>query len=199
MRTISTLRMLVWALVLTNCQQTNSEVERGLKANPQTGYVAGKVTDTEGKPMKGARAFVDNTIYYNSRVSDSSDASGNCPLNIPAGSVFKAYAKIEKEYNVAYFKIELHPRKTDAIGNDDRVVRNFFWELSGEKTSVCNAFYGGEGQLYMAKHKPSGRNLQVLDGSDHDNPYGTSVNLDFFGQHSPISCDNCVKVQYRES
>ncbi|GAB3893873.1 hypothetical protein GCM10028803_08480 [Larkinella knui] len=111
-------------------------------AKPTAGYLSGRVTDAQGKPLPGATIFADNTMFYNDNILATSDANGNYRMQTPNGS-WQASAQIRRTYNGKSYKLDLEPDNIDAFSGNDGAVRNFQWKLSGEKPDNPGAFYGG--------------------------------------------------------
>ena len=109
----------------------------------EKGYVKGKVIDTKGNPIAGARIIIDNTIYYNSGMTTVTDANGNYSVKLQQGS-WRAYAEIDRTFNgKVYPKLDLHPENPLSFSGEDAAVRNFKWKLQGEKPAPLTGHYGG--------------------------------------------------------
>jgi hypothetical protein len=118
------------------------------KAQPEKGFAKGRVLDTKGKPIAGAKVYVDNTIYFNSGISTTTNADGYYKVQVPIGS-WRVYAEINIAYNGKKFKkIELHPDNADSFAGMDGAIRNFQWKLTGEKPEPLVGFYGGLVNLF---------------------------------------------------
>jgi hypothetical protein len=133
---------LLMACANNNAQSNDNynEVEKG--------FAKGRVVDTHGKPIAGAKVYVDNTIYFNSGISTTTNADGYYRVQVPPGS-WRVYAAITVTYNGRKFKkIDLHPDNADSFAGADGVVRNFQWKLTGEKPEPLVGYYGGPVNLF---------------------------------------------------
>src|SRR5574338_702022 len=138
--------LLMALLFATSCEKsdtvTNPESNAGQK------YVQGKVTDTKGNPIPGARIIVDNTIYYNSGITGVTDGNGIYKIPVETGS-WRVYAEIDRTFNGKRFKkLELHPDKDNSFAGAEGATVNFEWMLQGEKPAPLVGFYGGTVSLY---------------------------------------------------
>lgn len=134
--------LLLAFLLASSCETTNAPGASGQK------YVQGKVTDTKGNPVPGARIIVDNTIYYNSGTTGTTDANGNYRIPVEIGS-WRVYAEIDRTFNGKSFKkLEMHPDRDNAFAGADGATVNFQWKLEGEKPAPLVGFYGGTAYLY---------------------------------------------------
>lgn len=108
------------------------------------GYTTGKVTDTQGKPIAGAKILLDNTIVYAAYINATTGNDGTYSVKMPTGaySVWKAYATITKEYNGKTYTLDLCPDNTNSF-NEDGAVCNFTWKLSGKVPNDDYAHFGG--------------------------------------------------------
>ncbi|HKO82339.1 MAG TPA: carboxypeptidase-like regulatory domain-containing protein [Chitinophagaceae bacterium] len=124
----------------------------------EKGFAKGRVVDTQGKPIAGAKVYVDNTIYFNSGISTTTNADGFYKVQVPPGS-WRVYAEITIQYNGRKFKkLDLHPDNADSFAGTDGVVRNFQWKLTGEKPEPLVGFYGGLVNLF---NNPNGNMYDV--------------------------------------
>lgn len=137
--------MVILTMTMTSC--TEETGEEGDTPALEAGYASGKVVDTQGNPIAGATVFVDNTIFFNSGISTTTDAQGNYKIKTPIGS-WRTYACIERDYNGAHFIINLHPDNADRFAGEDGAVRNFQWKLSGENPMNPGTYYGGLVNIY---------------------------------------------------
>jgi len=143
MKTIVLLTML-FLFLCTSCQESE---ELNTTEEPEVGYVTGKVTDALGNNLQGVKIYVDNTIFYNSGISTTSNANGIYKIKTPQGS-WKVYAEMERIFNGTTYKIYLDPNTFDSFPGDEGAIRNFVWRLTGEKPFNPGSFYGGLVKLY---------------------------------------------------
>ena len=110
-------------------------------AREESGYATGRVVDTHGKPIAGAKILLDNTVFYDSYISGSTAEDGTYRLKVHPGA-WRAYATIRKEYNGRTYPLEMHPDSSDSF-DDAGAVRNFTWKLEGRKPDSEWGYYGG--------------------------------------------------------
>ncbi|AXY73532.1 carboxypeptidase regulatory-like domain-containing protein [Paraflavitalea soli] len=103
--------------------------------------VKGKVTDTQGRPIKGATILIDNTLIYNSYLTGSTGDDGTYRIKLFTGS-WQAYAEMNVTYQGKTYKIDLHPDNAQGFGGDG-AIRNFQWKLTGDKSVPLTGDYGG--------------------------------------------------------
>lgn len=143
------MKQLLWmALLCCACTKSASVTDETANTDPGQKYVQGKVTDTNGNPVKGARMIVDNTIFYNSGTTGTTDANGYYKIPVEIGS-WRVYAEIDRTFNGKSFKkLELFPDKDNAFAGADGAIVNFKWKLEGEKPAPLVGFFGGTAYLY---------------------------------------------------
>lgn len=107
----------------------------------ERGVVSGLATDSQGIPLVGARVVVDNSIFFNANLTTTTDGAGKYSLKIPTGSWY-AFALYEKTYHGKKYSFYLHPDSEEGFGGEG-AVRNFKWQLTGEKAYPLSGFYGG--------------------------------------------------------
>lgn len=148
---------IIFSNMLAACS-ANDETSNNDYSKPEKGFAKGRVLDTKGKPIAGAKLYIDNTIYYNSGLSTTTNAEGYYRIQVPQGS-WRVYAEITITYNGRRFKkIELDPDNADSFAGSDGVVRNFQWKLTGEKPEPLVGFYGGLANLF---NNPNGNMYDV--------------------------------------
>jgi hypothetical protein len=141
---------LLMGIFLLACSKSEqgSENNNGHNSNIEPGIAKGRVLDGRGNPIAGARVYVDNTVYFNSGISTTSDANGYYRVQVPAGS-WRVYARISVTYNGKTFdKIDLHPDNANSFSGPDGTICNFKWKLTGEKPLPLGGYYGGSVNLY---------------------------------------------------
>lgn len=134
--------LLVLSLASASCHTSSPDPEGADPDKPQAGYVAGKVVDSQGKPLSGVEVAIDNTLFYNTNLLTNTDANGLYRVKTPNGS-WRATAQVRRTYNGKSYRLDLAPNSADAFAGDEGAVRNFEWRLSGEKPFNPGAFYGG--------------------------------------------------------
>ncbi len=119
-----------------SCNKGSEEI-----ASEETGYVKGRITDTQGKPLKDVQILIDNTIIYNSYLQSTSDANGNYRIKLTNGA-WMAYAIMSKTFNGKTYNLYLDPETDSGFGIEGG-IRNFQWKLSGSKRGNLTGTYGG--------------------------------------------------------
>ncbi|MGY1426587.1 carboxypeptidase-like regulatory domain-containing protein [Lysobacter sp. A289] len=110
-------------------------------AKAEGGYATGKVVDTQGKPIAGARILLDNTVFYASYIKGSTKEDGTYRIKAQPGA-WRAYASFKKTYNGKTYSLDLHPDTIDSF-DDTGAVRNFVWKLEGREPENEYNYYGG--------------------------------------------------------
>jgi hypothetical protein len=109
--------------------------------------VKGRVVDLQGRPLENVQIIVDNTIYYNSAMTTTTDANGEYFVRVEDGS-WRVYAEMKREYNGRTFEIDLMADTFNSFAGMDGAVRNFVWQLQGEKPEPLAGFFGGDVYIY---------------------------------------------------
>jgi hypothetical protein len=109
--------------------------------------VKGRVVDSQGRPLEGVQIVVDNTVYYNSAITSSTDANGEYFVRVEDGS-WRVYAEMERDYNGRTYEIDLMADTFNSFAGRDGAVRNFTWQLQGEKPEPLTGFFGGDIYIY---------------------------------------------------
>lgn len=116
----------------------------------KAGYLTGKVTDPQGKPLPKATIFVDHTVLPNDgpEVKTASDGSYQIQMvNLAGQWIAKGY--ILKQYNDRVYKINLFPENEDSFTRDEKPVRNFQWKLTGHIPDLSlDLYYGGSMEMF---------------------------------------------------
>lgn len=149
----STVLLLIGSFLSLTACETNA-VEPGdptTQPNPdpvesgKTGYVIGRVTDPQGKPLPRATIFTDNTVFKGrgAEVNTASDGTYQIQLVKDLGQwVAKGY--ILKSYNGKVYKINLDPENSDSFTDGEKAVRDFQWKLTGHVPDLSlDLYYGG--------------------------------------------------------
>jgi hypothetical protein len=136
--------MLMLALSLAACETATGGPDPPPNPNPGLEpYLAkGRVVDPQGHPLAGVKIIVDNTVFYNSAVTGTTDAQGSYEIRVGDGS-WRVYAEMRREYNGRTYKIDLAPDTFDAFAGMDGAVRNFTWKLTGKKPEPLVGYFGG--------------------------------------------------------
>ncbi|HYE55072.1 MAG TPA: carboxypeptidase-like regulatory domain-containing protein [Chitinophagaceae bacterium] len=135
-------------IVFAGCSKNNGpddDDDNGGGSTPgkESGIAKGRVTDSRGNPISGATIIVDNTVYFNSGLTGTTDANGYYRIAVPQGS-WRVYARIDKQFNGKLFqKLDLHPDNPDSFAGTEGTVCNFEWRVKGEKPIPLAGHYGG--------------------------------------------------------
>lgn len=150
---IGTALLLIGSLtVFTSCKSNSIDpgTEPGNPSKGQSGYVIGKVTDPQRKPLPRATVYIDNTVIKGHGAEVSSGADGNYKMQLVKDMgqwVAKGY--ILKEYNDRVYKILLDPENPDSFSENEKPVRNFQWKLTGHVPDLSlDLYYGGTAELH---------------------------------------------------
>ena len=120
------------------------------KADPavvEPGFVKGRVTDAQGRPLAGAKVFADNTLYYNTNAIGVTDAEGYYRLDVsePRGT-WHMTAQLTRDFHDVRYRHDLHPDSDDPFAGSDGAIRNFTWKLAGKRHD--GYAYGGQAYVY---------------------------------------------------
>lgn len=111
----------------------------------ETGHATGKVVDTRGEPLAGARILLDNAIFHASYIDATTRDDGTYRIRVQPGA-WKAHASFKQTYNGKTYTLELRPDNHDSFA-DEGAVRNFTWKLEGRTPGNDYGYYGGFIQL----------------------------------------------------
>lgn len=137
-------------LLSSSCKKDPKEEGPGGGNDPGTvtkGYVKGKVTDTQGRPVKGVSIIIDNTLIPNSNLVGITGDDGTYSIQL-RNFTWQAYAEKNVTYNGQTYKIHYHPDNNDGF-NQEGAIRNFQWKLKGERPDQLG-YYGGT--IMIDKH-----------------------------------------------
>jgi hypothetical protein len=134
-------------LSLTACKK-----DSGSSSSPDgssAGKVTGKVTDSKGNPLSGIKVTLEHTVWANSYVFATTDNNGHYNVALPAepAGSWTAKAQLEKSAYGKQYKFDLVPDHTEAFTRDQATVRNFTWQLSGQRQA--GGFYGAHVDIYQ--------------------------------------------------
>ena len=131
-------------IVFAGCSKDDAPVDPDIPpTGVEGGYAKGRVVNSKGEPIAGVSIIVDNTIYYNSAVTGTTDANGYYKLRVPEGS-WRVYARIDKQFNGRLFqKLDMHPDNPNSFAGSNGAVCNFEWRVKGEKPIPLAGYYGG--------------------------------------------------------
>jgi Carboxypeptidase regulatory-like domain len=112
--------------------------------SPSAGLVTGTIVDAAGRPLAGVRVVADNTLFYDSNVTGTTDAQGRYRLDlgrVPA--TWHMTAQVSRTYNGQEYTFDLHPDSDADFSGLDGAVRNFDWRLTGKRPELTDGYYGG--------------------------------------------------------
>lgn len=131
-------KLLAVMLLTSSCKKDPKEEDNG---TPTAGVVKGKVTDTQGRPIKDVTILIDNTLLYNSYLQGATGNDGTYQIKL-YNSTWQAYAEMNVEYNGKTYKVDLHPDNSQGFSGEG-AIRNFQWKLAGKKPAPLTGHYGG--------------------------------------------------------
>lgn len=117
---------------------------------PIRGYATGRVLDTRGEPVAGARIVLENTVFHASSVSGSTGPDGRYRLKVHPGA-WQAWGTLPVDYNGRTYRIDLHPGNVDSM-DEDGGVRDFTWKLEGRDPRKEFAHHGGRVTVFADYH-----------------------------------------------
>lgn len=128
---------------LTGCKK-ESDVMPGAPAR-QAGYVVGKATDAQGKPLTNVEVLAYNTLT-SSTIGGRTDAQGNYRIRLENLSTWYVKGLATLPYDGAQYAMRLHVDGATTFTHDEGAVQNMVLKSSGERTGM----FGDEG-YYGAK------------------------------------------------
>ena len=116
------------------------------------GTVSGTVLDTQGRPLAGARVWIQPSITTGV-VETRTDAGGRYAVSGLPNIPYYAYAWTEVNYEGERFCLRLAmpgARDYDSFTPAEGVVRDFRWQLTGpiEDLRQHDGYFGGEVRLF---------------------------------------------------
>lgn len=120
---------------------------------PEPYSVTGVAVDTQGRPIAGAKVWIDRSLTFASVVEVMTDSSGRYLVTGLLNEPYYARAWTQVDYNGERFCLRLgmpNPSDYDAFTPEVGVVRNFQWQLTGviEDLREYDGYFGGEVQLF---------------------------------------------------
>lgn len=184
------IQLLAVIVLTSSCDKKSSEAEGGTTT---ANVVKGKVTDTQGRPLKGVTILIDNTLIYNSYLTGTTADDGTYQIKLLHGS-WQAYAEMNVNYNGKTYKIDLCPDNAQGFGGDG-AIRNFQWKLTGRKSAPLAGNYGGTIMVdkYIGSAIYDSENIEftlVPAGPLIDGSTGQTIKM----KHGQPSTDNYGKL-----
>jgi len=104
--------------------------------------VKGRVTDSKGSPVKGAKVFADNQLLYNSNLEAVTDANGYYRIELPLlGTTWKMGGSHTVDFSGKPITVDLTPDIDQPFAGNTGAIRNFTMQAE----SVTGELY-----LYIA-------------------------------------------------
>jgi len=169
------IKIFVWlaGLILLGNACTDDENPSPDEVRPEKGYITGKVTNTDGSPLKGAKIVADNTMIYASYSLGTSDENGKYKIQLPGVGTFMTSAQVVREYNGKRYELDLDPDVYEELSIDGG-VRNFNFKLTGRRPEGVG-YYGATIEVNKAimSSIPDSENIEftlepvgnLIDGS----------------------------------
>lgn len=152
---------------------------------PEHGHATGRVVDTRGRPIAGARVYLDNTVFHASHMQATTGEDGSYRLKLYPGA-WLATAKFRTDYNGRTYELELHPENGDSF-DDGGAVRDFTWKLEGRSPLSEYRYYGGFILVFTANGFYEDMDAVELtltpDGPLIDGSEGDTLRLRFGDRH----------------
>ena len=116
----------------------------------EAGYVTGKVTDSKGNTISGAKITIEHTVWYDSYVKATTAANGEYKIALPSQPAgdWTAKAQLTKSAYGQDYSFDLAADNDDVFTCNSSTVRNFIWKLSGQR-SGNDSYYGAHVDLYQ--------------------------------------------------
>jgi hypothetical protein len=129
----------------------------GLPASSEAapGVISGKVTDTQGRPLEGAKLILDvynhSDMINNDHSTNSYDGTDKKVITDRTGSYrvrvgpggWRIHGSVDRAFNGDTFSMPLHPENPKWVPGNEGGVRNFNWKLSGAiPNELGGGFYG---------------------------------------------------------
>ncbi|MFN8346395.1 MAG: carboxypeptidase-like regulatory domain-containing protein [Spirosomataceae bacterium] len=146
------IRLLVFmgSIALLTACNLPSNGEPGPGNAGKSGYLVGKVTDPQGKPLARATVYTDNTVIKGRGAEVTTASDGTYQVQIPKDLgqwVAKGY--LLKQYNDRVYKILLDPENPNSFTAEENPVRHFQWKLTGHLPDLSlDLYYGGTAELF---------------------------------------------------
>ncbi|GGT33711.1 hypothetical protein GCM10010176_092810 [Nonomuraea spiralis] len=109
------------------------------------GYVVqGRVVNSAGQPVEGAKVVVKDRRYYNSDIVLLSDRDGVYRSRLPREpSSWVVSASVTRQFHGKQYTFDLEPSSTASFRASAGGVRNFTWRVTGRRPGADGRYYGG--------------------------------------------------------
>ncbi|RAJ90028.1 hypothetical protein LX87_05554 [Larkinella arboricola] len=143
-RTLLTSWLLTITL-LTSCTESNEDPAPGPSRPVQAGYVVGKATDAQNKPLANVEVIAYNTLT-NSTIGGRTDAQGNYRIKLENLGTWYVKGTATLNYDGGHYALRMHVVDPITFTHSQGAVQNMVLKASGERTGM----YGEDG-YYGAK------------------------------------------------
>jgi hypothetical protein len=139
--------LLLLSIFFISCSK---EAESKDQQQSGSGYVSGKVSDTKGNVISGAKITIEHTVWYDSYLNATTNTNGDYKIALPAQPAgdWTAKAQLTKSAYGQDYVFDLEPNNTNPFNCNATVVRNFTWKLSGLRPG-SDSYYGAHVDLYQ--------------------------------------------------
>jgi hypothetical protein len=121
----------------------------------EPGYVQGRVVDASGRPIAGAKVYVDHAIFHNANITLTTGDDGRYRIRLPESSgVYKVTAELFKTFENQKLRLELAASSTDTVSAETGAARDFMWKLSGERPPEQDGCWGWDVHLWRDPDSP---------------------------------------------
>lgn len=141
------LSLLLFSSCVVGCDKKKDEE---LTGGEKKGYATGRVVNSAGKPIQGAKIVVSNTFAYNMTLSGTTNANGEYSIKLQTGTGIGdwiASGSLTTNYNNQNYELGLEPDAYKVFSGAEGGVTNFTLRLTGREPStspgVKGSFYGG--------------------------------------------------------
>jgi len=130
-----------------SCKKETASTDQ---SKAEAGYVTGKVTDSKGNTISGAKITIEHTVWYDSYVKATTGANGEYKIALPSQPAgdWTAKAQLTKSAYGQDYTFDLAADNDDVFTCNSSPVRNFTWKLSGQR-SGNDSYYGAHVDLYQ--------------------------------------------------
>jgi Bacterial Ig-like domain (group 2) len=120
-----------------------------VSAAATAGVVSGRVTDTRGRPIAGAKIVINNALWLARTIVLRSGADGSYRFVLPPTDAWYVRGTTDVAYNGRTYTIELKPDFSASFPGTEGHVVNLQWTMTGEVPSDFGGggFYGGDVQM----------------------------------------------------
>jgi hypothetical protein len=132
------------ATTFTGCDSETTPNPGNTKT--QSGFVTGKATDSQGKPLANVEVLADNTLAGGSTIGTLTDAQGNYRIRLENLATWYVKGLAFLNYNGGQYAMRMHVEKAITFTRDEGAVQNMVLKAAGERTGM----YGDDG-YYGAK------------------------------------------------